>query len=209
MKLATSLLCFLLCALSVSPVRASLAVSTPFSDRDTMVTSSPFIAFMDVTAKIPAISDLWESLRHGTGPGLSLLRDSLSTSEFTSTIAFLKAARTMVTADARQTGGASTSSVGDTLMSGIPATLEEVSTAIGSSSGGFFFESPDAPGSGIGIATVSSSTATVRMLSSYQTIEPPATVPLPPAFLLFGTGLAGCCALRRTLRRERFAPTTM
>lgn len=52
------------------------------------------------------------------------------------------------------------------------------------------------------VATISPSSPAIRVLNPYQTDDTDKPVPLPPAAMLFGSGLAFCFAVRRKLLRH-------
>ena len=218
MKTSSSLLCFMLCVLAVSTVEASMAVNTTPTGAPTK--SGYHFTFPQSFVKALLQPDSGEVSGSGAGQGhkgdgateehYSL---SPSPSLVMETLSVLRIARTMKAADdgetGADTGNADSVPVAGISMSQQALSLFEIAVSV-RSGGGFFFESPDASGAGIKVATISPVSPAIRMLSTYQADDTDKPVPLPPAAMLFGSGLAFCFAVRRKrLRHDRLVSPTL
>jgi hypothetical protein len=200
MKPVTFLLCFLLCIIGTRPACAYLAVPFAASPEERASSSGPETDAEQGSAK-------------------DSVRDDMSTiSLVTQTVAGLKAARTMKAASATGVSGTlsgiristtivpmSDIVISTIMIPGSAVTLSQLAASYRPRSG-FFFESPDAPGSQMRLMTITPSAPEIRILSPYQSDDPRDEVPLPSAVLLLATGLAACLtAGKRNLFRSRFA----
>jgi len=210
MKTSSSLLCFMLCVLAVSTVEASMAVNTTPVPTGAPTKSGYHFTFPQSFVKALLQPDSGEV--SGSGAGQGHKRDgateeqySLSPSLVMETLSVLRTARTMKAADdgetGADTGNADSVPVAGISMSQQALSLFEIAASV-RPGGGFFFESPDASGAGIKVATISPVSPAIRMLSPYQADDTDKPVPLPPAAMLFGSGLAFCFAVRRKLLRH-------
>ena len=130
-------------------------------------------------------------------------------SPVTQNVAGPKAAHTMKTSAATGEEGSlggiristviipmSGTSISTIVMPGSPVSLSQLVDMYRSRSG-FYFESSDAPGTGMRLMSITPSAPEIRILSNYQTEESRESVPLPPAVLLLVSGLAACIAVEK------------
>lgn len=219
MKSATSLLSFLLCALWMSPSTASIAVPDRYASAAASSASEVRSSANALEKRIPrtSIEDYEpDGDRELSGEFSSGTLDDQMQARITKTASDPKSVRTSHAAvDSKEKGSLSGMSLYTTV---IPSSSVRISTIVlpGSaarlseladfyrSRSGFFFESPDAPGSGMRLMTITPSAPEIRILSPYQTDDTRESVPLPPAVLLLASGLAACIAVgKNSLQRSR------